>query len=55
MRKIFLSLLLLVSISAMAQKPKVYETRDISPESLVKIYKALGVQAQGRVDVKIST
>ncbi len=30
-------------------------TRDISPEALVKIYKALGVKAHGRVAVKIST
>ncbi|MCR4603735.1 MAG: DUF362 domain-containing protein [Prevotella sp.] len=34
---------------------KVYVTRDISPESLLKIYKALGRQATGRVAVKIST
>lgn len=33
----------------------VYLTRDISPEALVKIYKALGVKAEGRVAVKIST
>ena len=33
----------------------VYLTRDISPEALVNIYKALGVEAQGRVAVKIST
>ncbi|MBQ6237706.1 MAG: DUF362 domain-containing protein [Bacteroidales bacterium] len=33
----------------------VYMTRDISPEALVKIYEALGVKAQGRVAVKIST
>ena len=33
----------------------VYLTRDISPEALVKIYKALGVEAKGRVAVKIST
>ena len=32
-----------------------YFTHDISPESLVKIYKALGVEATGRVAVKIST
>lgn len=39
----------------MAQS-KVYVTRDISPESLVKIYKALGRPADGhRVAVKIST
>ena len=33
----------------------VYLTRNISPEALVKIYKALGVEAKGRVAVKIST
>jgi uncharacterized Fe-S center protein len=33
----------------------VYQTRNITPESLVKIYKALGVKAEGRVAVKIST
>ena len=33
----------------------VYITRDISPEALVNIYKALGVEAKGRVAVKIST
>ena len=33
----------------------VYLTRDISPEALVKIYEALGVQAEGNVAVKIST
>lgn len=34
---------------------KVYFTKEITPESLVKIYKALGVEAKGRVAVKIST
>lgn len=37
------------------EKSKVYVTRDISPESLVKIYQALGRKAEGRVAVKIST
>ena len=37
------------------ENPKVYFTKEITPESLVKIYKALGVQAEGRVAVKIST
>lgn len=49
-----LCLALMLGIGAMAQS-KVYFTRDITPESLVKIYKALGVEAQGRVAVKIST
>ncbi len=33
----------------------VYMTTEISPEALVRIYQALGVEAQGRVAVKIST
>ena len=49
--------LMLVSLMAIAAhgQSTVYVTRDISPESLVKIYKALGVEAKGRVAVKIST
>ncbi|MBQ6199926.1 MAG: ferredoxin, partial [Prevotella sp.] len=48
--------MLMVSAAAMAQQAsKVYLTREISPESLVKIYKALGVEAKGRVAVKMST
>ena len=43
-----------MSIGAQAQS-KVYFTREITPESLIKIYEALGVEAQGRVAVKIST
>ena len=35
--------------------PTVLLTREISPEALVKIYKALGVEATGRVAVKMST
>ena len=35
--------------------PTVFVTRDISPESLVKIYHALDRKAEGRVAVKIST
>ena len=46
----------MVSVAVMAQQAsKVYLTREISPESLVKIYKALGVEAKGRVAVKMST
>lgn len=43
-----------MALSASAQSI-VYETRDITPESLVKIYQALGRKAEGRVAVKIST
>lgn len=35
--------------------PKVYMTTDISPEGLMKAYKALGVKPKGKVAVKIST
>ena len=45
---------LMVSMMVSAQS-KVYFTKEITPESLVKIYKALGVEATGRVAVKIST
>ena len=46
--------LMLVASTVFAQST-VYLTREITPESLVKIYKALGVQAKGRVAVKMST
>ena len=55
MKKIMLTLAVaLTALCAVAQS-KVYFTRNISPESLVKIYEALGVKAHGRVAVKIST
>lgn len=41
--------------SAEPEKAKVYFTSEISPESLVKIYQALGKPATGKVAVKIST
>ncbi|MBQ8058414.1 MAG: DUF362 domain-containing protein [Prevotella sp.] len=49
-----LAVLLMMSLAAMSQS-KVYFTKEITPESLVKIYKALGVKPHGRVAVKIST
>ena len=56
MKKIMISLMLVIAaVAASAQTSTVYLTREISPESLVKIYKALGVEATGRVAVKIST
>ncbi len=55
MKRSILSLtLVLAGITAFAQS-KVYLIREITPEALVKIYKALGVPAKGRVAVKIST
>ena len=47
--------LMVAAMTVSAQKSTVYVTRDISPESLVKMYQALGVPAKGRVAVKIST
>lgn len=35
--------------------PKVYFTRDISPEGLKRVYDALGARPQGKVAVKLST
>ena len=53
MKKLLLTLFVaLLSAGAQAQS-KVYFTREITPESLVKIYKALGVEAEGRVAVKL--
>ena len=56
LRHIILTISCMAMCVATAQAQSlVYFTRDISPESLVKIYKALGVEANGRVAVKIST
>ena len=56
MKKTILSaLFVLASMMSVNAQSVVYVTRDISPESLVKIYKALGRKAEGRVAVKIST
>ncbi|MBQ1298699.1 DUF362 domain-containing protein [Candidatus Saccharibacteria bacterium] len=35
--------------------PKVYFTKEITPESLIKIYEALGIELPGKVGVKVST
>ena len=48
------ALMLMTAAMAFGQS-KVYMTKEITPESLVRIYKALGIEAQGRVAVKIST
>lgn len=37
------------------EKPKVYFTKSITPESLVKVYEALNAPVSGKVAVKIST
>ena len=60
LRKLFVALALGLSLAAAsaqdAPKPaKVYFTSEITPEALVSIFKALGVEPQGNVAVKIST
>jgi len=37
------------------EKAKVYFTKEITPESLIKIYEKLGVKLDGKVAVKVST
>lgn len=59
-KKVFATLTLgLFMCSCMAQAPvepaKVYFTSEITPESLLAVFKALGVEPQGKVAVKIST
>jgi len=53
-RTLFFAAAIMLSAAAFAQS-KVYFTRDITPEALVKIYQAVGRKAEGRVAVKIST
>lgn len=53
-RFLLYSLFVASTIVAVAQS-KVYFTKEITPESLVKIYKALDRKAKGNVAVKIST
>ena len=57
MKKLYLTMLsLFIAVGCFGQGSVVYFTKDITPESLVKIYEALGVSAEGkRVAVKIST
>src|SRR5574344_2231776 len=57
MKRLFLFAFVAIFASTMysQEKAKVYFTSDISSESLIKIYQALGREASGRVAVKIST
>ena len=54
MKQLFFLLILFSSIRAYGQAD-VYFTTEITPESLVKIFEALGVEPKGKVAVKIST
>ena len=55
MKYLFSLILFSLSIITGTAQSNVYFTSDISPESLVKIYQALGVEAKGNVAIKIST
>jgi uncharacterized Fe-S center protein len=57
MKKLYLlTLACMMAIQGFGQSSVVYFTKDITPESLVSIYEALGVNSEGkRVAVKIST
>lgn len=55
MKKILFCLFFVLGAMTVVAQSKVYFTKDISPEGLVKVYKALGRKAKGRVAVKIST
>ncbi len=50
----FLSIILILCMSVFAQS-NVYFTSEITPESLVKVFQALGVEPNGAVAIKIST
>lgn len=55
MKKIFLAMMLMATATFGYAQSKVFVTREITPESLVRIYETLGVNPEGRVAVKIST
>ena len=55
MKKLFTMVCVALMTLAASAQSKVYVTRQITPAALVKIYKALGVKAEGRVAVKVST
>ena len=54
-RRLLAVALMVMTTAVTFGQSKVYFTKEITPEALVKIYKALGVEANGRVAVKIST
>ena len=53
--KFFTALMAALMAVVVHAQSTVYFTSEITPESLVRIYQALGVEATGRVAVKIST
>ncbi len=55
MKKLLVIAVALLSTMMLHAQSKVYMTKEISPEALVRIYKALGVPAHGHVAIKISS
>lgn len=55
MKMFIIGVIALLCTPLLHAQSEVYMTREISPEALVRIYKALGVTAHGRVAVKISS
>ena len=53
-KTVILFLALAMAVPSFGQS-RVYMTKEITPEALVKIYEALGRPAEGKVAVKIST
>lgn len=56
MKKLVLGIIAVFAATTLqAQTSDVFVTRDLSAEAIVKVYKALGREAKGRVALKIST
>lgn len=56
MKKLLLGIIAVFAATTLqAQTSDVFVTRDLSAEAIVKLYKALGREAKGRVALKIST
>ncbi len=55
MKKFFIAAAAVISVLSAGAQSKVFFTKKITPEALVRIYNALGRKAHGKVAVKIST
>lgn len=55
MKKFFIATAAVISVLSAGAQSKVFFTKEITPEALVRIYNALGRKAYGKVAVKIST
>lgn len=55
MKKVLICAMMMAMTLTAGAQSKVYVTREISPEAILKMYKVLGVKPEGRVAVKIST